>query len=326
MKLFSLKTALKALFSIILLLSGGMVLYNAFTPNHSLNYQSRILDVQSPDKFSTSFTIESLADYAIRRGNAAPFHLKVARYQDESGAFHQAIVFPPDSKEDGPILKTETLRSQVWNDAAQSIREHVGQNSVFFSWWDNTQRLHLMTGQDGWVDAPIAEAYKKNDEKDLWREIGGGFDPDSRKLTQLAEWLMMDADDGLKQIKKVLTPGQTAYFLTSMDDLSRLQELTVLADRPLQLQSRVFRSTDNFHNLITMVKSWAKDGGTGSYLVQPIPGVGVRAWRITDKKDENLLFIRLLPFTHSLENPLENATMVFRSDWSGYLSIFQLEN
>ncbi len=325
MRPVNLKKASFALLSIMLLLSGGMMLYRDLIPDQTLHYQSRALPPLSPDQYHSGFTVEKIDDYAVSRGNAAPFHLNVARYQDDTGTFRQAIVFPPASENAGTLLNIDTLRSQVWNQAARSIREHVGQNAVFLSWWDNSQRLHFMAGRNVWVDAPIAAAYKKNDEKKLWREIGGGFAPDTNRLTRLAKWLMTDAGKGLEQIRKTLPPEKTAYFLTSMDDLARIQELSLLADRPLQLQSRVFRSTDNFHTLITAVKSWAKEGGTGSYLVQPFPGVGVRAWRIMEKKDEDLLFIRLLPFTHSLENPLDGVTMVFRSDWSGYISIFQLE-
>lgn len=325
MKPFNLKTFSLALLSIILLLSGGMMLYKDFVPDNSLNYHSRSLDATSIDKLTTSYTVDSLINYAISRGNADPFHLTVARYQDETGNYRQAIVFPSNSGYDGPVLKTDDLRNRAWNHAAQSIREHVGQNAIFFTWWDNAQRLHLMTSRNGWAFAPIAEAYPQIDEKDLWREIGGDFDPDSKRLLQLAEWLMMDATKGLNQVKKVLSPEQSAYFLISLDDLARLQELSVLVDRPIPLESRVFRSTDNVHSLIVKVKSWATEGGTGSYMVQPIPGIGVRAWRITDLKAENLLLVRLLPFTHSLEKPLESTKIVFRSEWGGYITIFELE-
>lgn len=325
MRTANLKTASMALLSIVLLLSGSMMLYRTYNPDQSLTFQSHHLDVQTLGNFPAYFPIKTLVGYSIRRGNAPPFHLKVARYRDEAGNFRQAIVFSPNSQREF-LLDAESLRSEVWNEAAQSIREHVDDNALFFSWWDNTQRLHLMAGQDGWAGTPLKEAYTTKDAIHLWSEIGGRFDPDSNKLMHLAKWLMMDANQGLEQVKKVLLPDQTAYFLTSMDDLARLQELSLLAGRPINLRSRVFRSTDNFHNLIIKVKSWAKENGTGSYLVQPVPGVGVRAWSINDKKDENRLFIRLLPFTHSLENPLEDATLVFRSERSGYISIFKLEN
>lgn len=324
MRPVSLKKVSLALLSIMLLLSGGMMLYQDFLPDQTLHYQSRALPLPSSERYHSVFSIEKIDDYAVRRGNASPFHLKVARYRDDTGTFRHAIVFPTDSENSGALLNIDILRNQVWNQAAQSVREHTAQNAVFFSWWDNSQRLHLMAGRNGWADAPIAEAYEKNDEKKLWREIGGGFAPDSSKLKRLATWLMTDAEKSLEQIREILPPKKTAYLLTSMDDLARIQELSLLTDRPLQLQSRVFHSTDNVHTLIAAVKSWAKEGGTGSYLVQPFPGVGVRAWRIMDKKDEDLLFIRLLPFTHSLENPLDGVTMVFRSDWGGYISIFQL--
>lgn len=322
----TLKTAALGVLSFALLLTGSIVLYNDLKPDDSLKFHTQRLDQVDMSKLMTQYPVTNLIQYAISRGNHELFHLTVARYQDETGNNRQAIVFPADANDKSPILNAENLRYQVWHQAALSIKEHVDQNAVFFTWWDNAQRLHLLTGRSGWANAPNLKAYRQKDEQALWREIGGTFDQNPNKLAQLADWLMMDAEQGLKHIRKELSSNQTAYFLISLDDLSRLQELSILIDRPIPIESRVFRTSDNIHTLIAQVKSWSKTGGgNGKYLVQPLPGIGVRAWRITDLTAENLLLVRLLPFTHAIEVPLENITMVYRSEWGGYLSIFRLD-
>jgi hydroxylamine oxidation protein HaoB len=323
----TLKTASLALLSIILLITGGMLVYEDFVPKPRLNFQAKKLALESLGKLPTRYTIKSLTEYTVGRDDHTDlFHLTVARYSDETGEHRQAMIFPSNSESEGPVLNPNELRHRVWTQAAQAIQQYVDKNAIFFTWWDNAQRLHLLTGMDAWVDAPVEQAFSINAEQDFWRQVGGDFDTDNKRLTQLAEWLLMDANEGLQRIKQELSTDQSSYFMMSLDDLARLQELTALTGRPNSLESKVFRSTDNIHNLINQVKRWSKEGGTGNYLVQPIPGVGVRAWRITDSKAENLLLVRLLPFTHSLAKPLVNITMVYRSEWGGYLSIFKLDS
>ncbi|MGH8552939.1 MAG: hypothetical protein ACRERS_06545 [Methylococcales bacterium] len=85
----------------------------------------------------------------------------------------------------------------------------------------------------------------------------------------------------------------------------------------------MFPVEENIHRLISEVKRWARDKGTGSYLVQHLGSFGVRVWRIATSEGESALLARLLPFTSSLAKPLENVELVHRTARSAYLSIYR---
>ncbi|MFN3565273.1 MAG: hypothetical protein ACK4V1_04725, partial [Burkholderiaceae bacterium] len=60
------------------------------------------------------------------------------------------------------------------------------------------------------------------------------------------------------------------------------------------------------------------------YLVQPLPGGRVRAWRVTDAAALDWLLIRALPFSTSLYRPIDGADLVYQSAGGGYLSVYRI--
>ena len=128
-----------------------------------------------------------------------------------------------------------------------------------------------MTGRSSWAQSPTTAAFQEPDQQKLWRAISGGFDNQSNRLKQIADWLAMDAEKALQQITATLPDDRPIYFLITVEDLARLQEIATLSGKALPFQTRVFSTTDNMHTQITQVKQWAKQDSTGSYMVQLFP-------------------------------------------------------
>jgi len=274
------------------------------------------------------YSIRAVERFGIMRPGRRPLLLHVAAYRDEQGDSHRAVVFLPESPESGvPENGVDSalnrLRWQAWLDAAQAIDRRVGDDALFISWWDNAQRIHLLTGRKSWVRSPAAELFDA-DHRDFWRRVSGDFVENPEPLRRLAEWLTMGAEEALASISQTLGKGQGVYLLASTDDLARISEISKLSGRPLPFETRIFQTGGNIHNLIARVKRWAREKGSSSYLVQRLPGVGVRAWRITAPAGEKMLIARLLPFTSSLSNHLpDGLDLVYRSEWGGFLSIYR---
>lgn len=278
--------------------------------------------------FESHYPIQALERFGIRRPGRRSLLLHVAVYRDEQGDSHRAVVFLPESlesgaSENGVDSTLNRLRWEAWLDAGQAIDRHVSDDALFVTWWDNAQRIHLLTGKKTWAKSPAAELFDA-DHRGFWHRVSGGFVENPEPLRRLAEWLMMDAEEALASISQTLGKGQEVYLLASTDDLARISEIGTLSGRPLPFETRLFQTGGNIHNLIARVKRWAREKGSGSYLVQRLPGVGVRAWRMTDPAGEKTLLARLLPFTSSLSDSLPNGlALVHHSDWGGYLSIYR---
>ena len=327
---------LRLLGGILLLLGGGMVLLFGLPeigggPSSGFDFEEYPVLKPGDDGFpsvESRYPLRVVERFGISRRGGRLSLLHVADYRDEQGDSRRAVVFLPESPESaipgsGVESALNRLRWQAWLDAAQAIDRHVGDDALFISWWDNAQRIHLLTGKNSWVESPAAELFAA-DHRDFWRRVSGGFIENPEPLRRLVEWLTMDAEQALASISQIFGKGQAIYLLATTDDLARISEIGKLSGRPLPFETRVFRAGDNIHNLITRVKRWAREKGSGSYLVQRLPGVGVRAWRITDPAGEKMLFARLLPFTSSLSNHLpDGLDLVYRSDWGGYLSIYR---
>jgi hydroxylamine oxidation protein HaoB len=333
------KRRLRLLGGILLLLGGGMVLLFGLPrigggPSSGFDFEEYPVLMPGDDGFpsvASHYPIRAIERFGIGQPGGRPLLLQVADYQDDQGDQgdpRRAIVFLPASPESGiPENRVESalnrLRWQAWLDAAQAIDRHVGDDALFVSWWDNAQRIHFLTGKRSWLQMPAAELFDA-DYRDFWRRASGGFSENSEPLRRLADWLTMDADKALASISQTLGTGKDVYLLASTDDLARMSEIGKLSGRPLPFETRLFQTGGNIHNLIARVKRWAREKGSGSYLVQRLPGVGVRTWRIAGPAGEKMLIARLLPFTSSLSDSLPNGLdLVHRSDWGGYLSIFR---
>ena len=266
------------------------------------------------------YPVEKLVRYRIGRDGAS-VDVNVAQYHEPQGQPGSAIVFPPADKTQ-PQGETG-LRHDLWQSAAEAIQKHTGQDALFVSWWDDGQRVRLLTGRKPWLDQPVASAFPDKEQQKFWQQAGGGFNADESKLKQLARWLSMDADQALTEMAQALPKDQPVYWLVCLDDLARLSEIEALAGVKLPFEARVFPQADNIHGQIAEVKRWADEKGMGSYLVQQLPSGGARVWRITTEDGVKTLLARLLPFTTSLANPLEHQSLVYQSGWGGYLTVYE---
>jgi len=276
----------------------------------------------------TFFTIDDIKRYTISITDGMYYDLTVASYTGSGAEQRQAVVYLPAEKDDeGKVLNKEAVPAQFryekWLSASDAINTYTENDSLFVSFWDNAQRVHLFTGRDNWVALPAKEAYMER-EHALWRAIAGGFDRQGRSA-KFSQLLLTDAGAALEELKRELPQGRDHYLLLSTDDLSHVQELARMNGRGLPLETRLFPADADLHNSISWVKQWAQeDEGTGSYLAQSISDRSIRVWRITDKSFENTLLARLLPFSTSLDMSIEGAKLVYQSDWGGYISIYQL--
>lgn len=290
-----------------------------------LPFESESVSVEEPIK--SFFTINDIERYTISITEDMYFDLTVASYMGSETEQRRAVVYLPAKKDDkGKVDKEKVpvqFRYEKWLSASEAINTYTNNDSLFVSFWDNAQRVHLLTGRDNWVTLPAKDAYME-DEHALWQAIAGGFDRQGRSA-KFGQLLLMDMDEALQELKKELPQGRDHYLLLSTDDLSHVQEIARMTGRGLPLETRLFPADADLHNSISQVKQWAQEGGgTGSYLAQSISERSIRVWRITDESFENTLLARLLPFSTSLDMSIEGAKLVYQSDWGGYISIYQL--
>jgi hydroxylamine oxidation protein HaoB len=309
----------------VLLISGVLELTKQ--PDSHFNYHTvseLSLGVSGFPEIESHFPIQKVNRVSVTYMDKRQMVVDVAHYQDSVGNSRQALIFLPSGlTQKLPIFSDlNQLRWQAWLDASHSISD-VSTDSTVITWWDNAQRIHLLNGNNTWVNAPVSEAFE-HQQQDFWKHVSGGFQKRSEPSQQLANWLLMDAEMALEDIKKIIQIPHALYFLVCIDDLARLSEMRALSGKTLPFETRVFRSDNNIHSLISSVKRWAREKGNGSYLVQHLTGLSVRVWRITTAEGEKTLLARLLPFTSSLEKPLQNLELIHRSEWSGFVSIYQL--
>lgn len=275
-------------------------------------------------EIKSHFPIQKVDRVSVTYMDERQMVVDVAHYQDSGGHSRQALVFLASglTQKLPSALDLNQMRWQAWLDASQSIGD-ISADKTVISWWDNAQRIHLLSGNNTWVNAPVSEAFE-HQQQEFWKHVSGGFQKHSEPSQQLANWLLMDAEQALEDIKKTIQIPHALYFLVCIDDLARLSEMRALSGKAVPFETRVFRSDNNIHSLISSVKRWAREKSNGSYLVQHLPGLSVRVWRITSAEGEKTLLARLLPFTSSLEKPLQNLELIHRSEWSGFVSIYQL--
>ena len=270
------------------------------------------------------FPIQSIERIVVSVADRQSFHVDIANYRNQEGVARRAQIFLPDdpvNSSDRFKSDLNRLRWQAWLDAGKAIADIDSTKPVFIAWWDDAQRIDLLSGQQTWVDAPVGEAFE-HDYRNLWRHVSGGFEASAVPLKQLAVWLLSDAESALRSIRNQ-TGADNVYILVTIDDLARLSEVRALSGKPVPFETRLFPADENVHRQIARVRRWARAKGAGSYLVEHLAGRGVRVWRITTFEGERTLLARLLPFTSSLVKPLATLDLVHRSDWSGFLSIYR---
>ena len=283
-----------------------------------------------PD-LDSAFKINDIKQYTIQIAEGMEYQLSVAQYSDEFDVSRNAIIYlPPDGdgedKEGSSLEQPEVFRYEKWQASASAINQYTSSDSTFISFWDNAQRIHLLTGRNSWSYLPAQEAYETTEQLRLWEQVAAGLDNTGHSKL-FAEYLLMDGEQALNKLEAEELNGSEHYLFISTDDLAHVQEIAYLNQTGLPLETRLFPANADLHNSISQVKDWAREGeGTGSYLVQSLSEQTIRAWRITDKAFENSLLVRLLPFSTSLDKPLERLRLVYQSDWGGYISIYQIHH
>lgn len=289
-----------------LLLAGAALLLSALWPPKD-PWQVERVSLTIPDDLVSHYPPTSFVRLKIQHsktGKQLTVHL--ARYQDASGAPHQALLPEPGSRQ-----------WQAWMELAEFLRARLEPNALVIAWWDDGQRIDFLSGRVVWVRQPPAEAFAPA-ERSLWRLLSGGFGDPRGRSAQLARWWAADSEQAKGEISR-RESGTPLYLLVSNDDLAHVNEIERLADRKLPLEVKVFPSTGNFHSQIAAVRRWAQEKGAG-YLPQKVPG-GIAAWRTVEDSTEPFL-VRLLPFTTSLAKPLPGLEQVYRT-MDGYLTLYR---
>lgn len=303
----------------LLLVGGAALLYDRFPPELRYDEAPVPAEAWAATASGGAFPIAALTRYTLRQGDEISVALTVADYRDGQGQNRKVTLYPAD-----PGDGAARLRHDLWLAAGEAIVRHTDENALFLSWWDDGQRIRFLSGREPWLAQPAAAAFPNRTERGLWEKVSGGFAPNPDASQRLARWLSMDADAALAEIKAQLPANRPVYLLACLDDLARLGEIEALSGIKLPFEAARFPGGD-MHGQIAAVQQWARqDVDQASYLVQQLPGAGVRAWRITTPEGRNTLLARLLPFTTSLAKPLSQLQTVYQSGWGSYLSIYAL--
>lgn len=249
-----------------------------------------------PEDFAGPYPLASLTRWHLHDpGSGRRLTLNIAHYHRGDGQTRRAILPAPGS-----------TAWQQWQMLGQTLQA-LEPDALILAWWDDGQRIDLLSGRETWARQPPAQAFPPAD-RDVWRLLSGGFGDRAGNLTRLARWLTESADTSLKAITQAI-PNRPLYLLVNTAGLSRLDEIERLSGHPLPLEVRIFSPADDFHAQITAVRRWAQETGLG-YLPRKVPA-GVAAWRLTSK--DIPLWLHLLPFTGNRTQPPEGLKVVFSS-------------
>lgn len=293
-----------------------------------LSYSKTAVETSEYQDINSHFPIESLEKFLINSPEQQELEVFVAEYLADN-AERRAIIYPiPIQNEEETNAKDRKkyhqYRQDKWQFLSAAVGKHTKDTDRFITYWDNAQRLHLFTGKMAVPEQPIEKAFSNSEERSLWQEISNGFSQ-QEQLTIFAQCLIGKVRDAKSCLSQLYTDAGDNYILMSADDLAHIQEISLLTGQGLPLETRLFSTDSDLHGQIRQVRDWAREGeGTGSYMLQPIDENFVRAWRIIDPAFEDSLLASLLPFTTAAEKEFADLKMVFRSDWGGYLSLYQI--
>ncbi len=298
--------------------------------NRQFRFSESTVDTSEYQDVKSRFPIESLERFVIDGPDEQELEMFVAEYRADDKE-RRAIIYPVPIQ-DGQGMNARAgkerhqYRQEKWQALSAAVQKHTGDSDRFITYWDNAQRLHLFTGRMAIPEQPIERAFANPEERSFWQEIGNGFSK-QEQLIIFAQCLIGMTKDAKSCLSQLYTDTGDNYILISADDLAHIQEISLLAGQGLPLETRLFSTDSDLHGQIRQVREWAREGeGTGSYMLQPIDENFVRAWRIIDPAFEDSLLASLLPFTTAAEKELADLKLVFRSDWGGYLSLYQIIN
>ncbi|MGR8979292.1 MAG: hydroxylamine oxidation protein HaoB [Gammaproteobacteria bacterium] len=327
----AIRKGLLMVISIVLLATGGAILYQELP--HSPSVEA--VGAKGSEKLAVRHAPEPQADvqgrfpeqsverYVFSREGKDLFSLLVVRYQDNAGRIQGSVLFPKDAQD---IASSPTgLRHDIWQTAADVISRKAPENALFLSWWDDGQRIHYLGGKEAWLHKPAEQSFVGPVWKALQDGLPAASDQERGRLTQMARWLTMDSDKALSEIAEYFGASRPVYLLVSNDLLLHLAELAAYGGERLSVDSKNIPAGNDLHGDIARVKSWAIEAGDGNYLAQK-EGNYYRVWTTPDAKAKNALLVRLLPFIDSLKKLPENVSLVYQSHWSGFLSVYRIDD
>jgi hydroxylamine oxidation protein HaoB len=297
--------------------------------DEQLRFSRSVVDLTEFQGIDSHLPVDALERFVIESADAQELEMFVAEYSADNKK-RRAIVYPIPVDNEGDTRadneKKHRYRQEKWQFLTAAVKKHTKDSDRFITYWDNAQRLHLLTGRMAVPAQPVEKAYSSTEEKAFWRKVGGGFS-EEEELAVFAQCLVGKASDAQSCLSRLYTDAGDNYILMSADDMAHIQEISRLAGQGLPLETRLFSTDSELHGQIRQVREWAREGeGTGSYMLQPIDEKFVRAWRIIDPAFEDSLLASLLPFTTAAEKELAGLKVVFQSDWGGYLSLYQVVN
>ncbi|BCX88657.1 hypothetical protein MIN45_P1026 [Methylomarinovum tepidoasis] len=287
-----------------LLLAGAALIASFFWPRPS-PWQVTTEPVPVPADYHGRHPIDALTRWRLQHPDGRRLTLYVARYRDDDDQSRQALVPAPD-----------TPTWEHWQALGEALNR-LEPDALVLAWWDDAQRVDLLSGRKVWVRQPPADAFAARDRA-LWRRLSGGFSDDEGRLRRLARWLTAPAGEGLAALHRD-TPPRPRYLLVNADLLTRADEVERLAGVKLPLEVRIFPPGDGLHAQIAAVQRWAGETGLG-YLPRKIPA-GIAAWRLAAPAD--VLLLHLLPFTANPPPPA-GLTPVFQTP-GRQLQLFRLQ-
>lgn len=272
-----------------------------------------------PEAAQFAFKPEAVTRFSLADGEAEIGFLQV-RYRDGAGGTRVALLHPPATTAGEDAFGS---RWSWWLDTAAAVRKHMPPDARVVAWWDNGQRVHLLTGRAPLADAPPVDIFIEGERK-FWREVAGAApQADAAALRRVARWLTMPAEQALREIREAISGP--VFLIVCTDDLARAEEIGRAAGVAVPVDSKVFSTAENLHGTIQSVRRWAQEAGSEGYLVQPLPGQRVRAWRMKDPAFAQTLLAQTLPFSSSLYRPLPGARLVYQSAGGSYLSVYQID-
>lgn len=319
------------LISIVLLATGGTILYRQLLPSSAVKAdgaksggQLSVRHAPEPKAdVQGRFPAQSVERYAFSQEGKDLFSLLVARYQDSIGLPQSAVLFPKDAQE---IASSPTgLRHDIWQSAADIIARKAPENALFLSWWDDGQRIHYLSGKEAWLRKPSDKTFVGPVWKALQDSLPVASDEERARLAQMARWLTMDSEKALSEIAAHFGASRPVYLLVNNDLLLHLAEFTAYGGTSLSLDSKNIPAGNDLHGDIALVKRWAFEAGDGNYLAQK-EGNYYRVWSTPDAKAKNTLLVRLLPFIDSLKKLPKGVSLVYQSHWGGFLSVYKIDN
>lgn len=270
------------------------------------------------------FPADSIERYSFRYDGKEAFDLLVARYRDGDGAERTAVLFPRGEKESLFSVSPSGLRHDVWQAAAKAISSKAPENALFLSWWDDGQRIHFLSGREAWLRAPSEQSFINPVWKAMRQKLQEASAEERERLVKMARWLTLDAGKALAEMGEYFGKSRPVYLLVTNDLLLRLSEIAAYGGASPPLASKRFPAGENLHGDIAQVKRWANEEGDGNYLVQKEGGY-YRAFRPAQGEAKNTLLVRLLPFIDSLKKPPERVSLVYRSRWGAFLSVYKID-